>query len=86
MTNFDWNHNNLFKNELPNRLNYGFAKGAHNLGFVKFDNAGHLISETHAKELVNAIYENLLGEDRNDEKIPLKKMSAEAKQIEKTLS
>lgn len=67
ITNFDWKHNSLFRNEIPNKLKYGFAKGAHNLGFIKYDGAGHLVSETHSKELVDAIYENLVNDDKESE-------------------
>ena len=61
ITNFVWKHTELFKNIFPNRLSYGFAKGAENLGFIKFDNAGLVISENQAKHMVDAIYDNLLG-------------------------
>jgi len=60
LTNLDWDHRSLFQNENPNRFKNGFAKGAENLGFIKFDNSGFLVSERMAKPLVDAIYENLL--------------------------
>jgi carboxypeptidase C (cathepsin A) len=59
-SNLEWAHKGLFQNQTPNKLPYGAAKGAENLGFVKLDGAGFVISEMRAKELVNAIYENLL--------------------------
>ena len=59
-SNLEWAHKGLFQNQTPNKLPYGSAKGAENLGFVKLDGAGFVISEMRAKELVNAIYENLL--------------------------
>lgn len=65
LTNFDWEHRSLFQNENPNRFKYGFAKGAENLGFIKFDDTGFLVSERRPKELVDAIYENLLDVDPN---------------------
>lgn len=59
-SNLDWDHKSLFQNQSPNKLAYGSAKGAENLGFVKLDGAGFVISEMRPKELVDAIYENLL--------------------------
>lgn len=60
LTNFNWKHRSLFQNQNPNKFKQGFAKGAENLGFIKFDAAGFFISENRADELVDAIYENLL--------------------------
>jgi len=41
LTTFNWKHRSLFQNENPKRFANGFAKGAENLGFVKFDGAGY---------------------------------------------
>lgn len=41
LTTFNWKHRSLFQNENPKRFTHGFAKGAENLGFVKFDGAGY---------------------------------------------
>lgn len=79
LTNMNWSHNALFRNENPRKLEYGYAKGAENLGFVKFDDAGYVISDTHAKQLVDAIYENLLDlkPTQKEEKSDLAEVSTE---------
>lgn len=63
VTNFNWKHNQLFRNKQVEKVGALYVKSAENLTFIKFDGAGYIPSETHPKEVIYAIYKHLIGID-----------------------